>query len=54
MVGQQVPFLNAAFLLLSQPTKDFPKILPELPVQRLAAVLGDKHHVIFALPFRVT
>src|SRR6266508_2126520 len=53
VVHHQVPFLDPALLLLRQPTKNFPQVLPQFPVQRLPPALRYEHHVVLALPFRV-
>src|SRR5664280_1588683 len=53
VIRQQMPFLNPAFLLLRQFAEHLSQILPQFPIQRLPATLRDKHHMVFALPFRV-
>jgi hypothetical protein len=54
MIRQQMPLLDPAFLLRSQLAQDFPKMLSQLPVQRLSPALGNEHDVVFALPLGVT
>jgi hypothetical protein len=46
-------FLDPAFFLLGQLSENFPQMLSQRPLQRLAATLRDENHVVFALPFRV-
>jgi hypothetical protein len=54
MIGHQVPLLDPAFLLRGQILEHFTQMLPQLPVQLLAPVLGDKDHMVLAIPLRVT
>jgi hypothetical protein len=53
MVGQQVPFLNLAFLAPSKLMEYSAQVLPDLPKQRLLAVLRREHDMVLALPCRV-
>jgi hypothetical protein len=53
VIRQQMPLLNPAFLPRSQLADYFPKMLSQLPVQRLSPALGNEDDVIFALPFGV-
>jgi hypothetical protein len=53
MVGKQVPFLNAALLLLGQLAKHLAQMLAEAPVQHLSPALRYKNNVVPALPLRV-
>jgi RecG-like helicase len=46
MVGHQVAFLDPTLLLLGQPLEHFAQVFPQLNIQRFAATLGDKHHVM--------
>ena len=50
----QLPFFDLAFLLLGQLAENFPEVLPQLPVRRLAVELRNEHDVAFALPLGVT
>jgi hypothetical protein len=54
MIQQKMTFLDPAFLLLSQFSEYLPKMPSQLCIQRLPAVLGNEHDVVFALPFAVT
>src|ERR1700730_14323604 len=53
MVQQKMTFLDPAFLLLSQFSECLPKMPSQLCIQRLPAILGNEHDVVFALPFAV-
>src|SRR4029450_7953105 len=53
MVGHQMPLFDPALLLYCQSAEHFPEMLPQFPVQRLPAALGNEDHMIFALPFAV-
>src|SRR5262245_32524661 len=53
MIGEQMPFLDVALLLRGQLAEHLSQVLPQRAVERLAAALGDKHDVVFALPDRV-
>jgi hypothetical protein len=53
VIGRQMPFLDPAFLLLSQFAEQVPKMAPQLRIQRLPAAFGNEHNVVFALPFAV-
>jgi hypothetical protein len=52
MIGHQRPLFDPALFLFGQSSEHLPKVPPQLPVQR-AAALRDKHHMIFALPLGV-
>ena len=54
MIQHQVPFLYPALLLTSQLPQYFSKVLPQLFVQHFSSTLGNKYHMVFALPLRVT
>ena len=54
MIRHQVPFLDPALLLISQLAEHFSKVLPQLSVQYFSSTLGNKYHMVFALPLRVT
>jgi hypothetical protein len=45
MVGQKMPFFNAALLLLGQSSEHLAKIFAKAPIQHLAPTLGDKNNV---------
>jgi hypothetical protein len=53
MVGQKMPFFNAALLLLGQFSEHLAQMLAKAPVQHLAPAFGDKNNVILALPLGV-
>jgi hypothetical protein len=53
VIRHQVPFQNTTFFLFGQATKYFAKVRPQLHIQRLATTLGDKRHMVFALPYGV-
>ena len=54
MIDHQMPFLDPAFFLRRESLENFPKVLAQLAVKRLPAAFGNKHDVVFAVPFRVT
>ena len=43
MIGHQMPFLDPAFLLLSQFAEHLPEVAPQLRIQRLAAHEPEFH-----------
>jgi hypothetical protein len=51
VVAHKVPFLNPAFPPPGQTPEYFTKLLPQLSVQNLAAMVG-KNNVVLALPPR--
>jgi hypothetical protein len=51
MIRHQMPFNDLTALLLCQFMKYPPKVPPYLPKQLLTPPLGDKHNMIFAIPF---
>jgi hypothetical protein len=53
MVGQKMPFLDAAFLLLGQPSEHLAQMLAKATVQHFAQTFGNKNNVVLALPLRV-
>jgi hypothetical protein len=53
MVGQKMPFLNPALLLLGQFSQHLTQMPAQIPVQHFAPALRDKNNVVLALPFRV-
>jgi len=53
MIRQQVPLNDPALLLACQLVTNLSQRLPQLPIDRLATILGDKDHVILAIPPRV-
>ena len=46
MIRHQMAFLDPAFLLHRQSAKHLPEVLPQFPVKRLPAVLGNEHHMV--------
>jgi len=50
MVRHQMSFQNPTFLLSRQFMEDRSKLLSDLPENNLSAPLGDKNHVILAIP----
>jgi hypothetical protein len=53
MIWHQVPFNNLPLLLPGQGMEDFPQLTTRLPEQHFAPSLGDKHHMVFAVPSRM-
>jgi hypothetical protein len=53
MIQKHVPFLDPALPLKRELAKYLPQLRPQLTVLRLTPPLGNEHHVLFALPFRV-
>src|SRR5215472_6000226 len=53
--GSRCPssIFDPTLFLLGQLPQHFPQVPPQFSVQLLPAVLGDKHHMIFALPLRM-
>lgn len=51
MVGQQMPFLDAALLLARQFVEHTAQIPSQQPEQAPAATFRYEHHMIFAFPF---
>ena len=54
MAGQNVALLDATLFLLGQRSKHGAESLAHDAKERSSPVLGDKHDVVFALPFAVT
>jgi hypothetical protein len=54
VVSHQMSLLNPTLLLLRQVPEYLSQVLPQFRVQRLAATFRDEHHVVFALPLRMT
>src|SRR5207245_8568604 len=53
MVGHQVPFHDLALLLLGQSMEDWPQLTADSHKQHAAPPLGNKHNMVFAVPFRM-
>jgi hypothetical protein len=53
MVAEEVPFFDAALLLLCQPAEHLAQMLSQVAVKHLPAAFRDKYDVVLALPFRV-
>jgi hypothetical protein len=51
MVGHHMTFQNLAFFLPSQRMENRPEGPPGLPKQNFSPLFGDKHHMVFAIPF---
>jgi hypothetical protein len=49
MVSHQMAFYDLAFFLTSQLVQDRSELTPNLPIQCLATILGDKDNLVFAL-----
>ena len=49
VIWHQVAFYDLTFFLTSQLMKDGSELTPNLPIQRLAAIFGDKDNMVFAL-----
>jgi hypothetical protein len=54
MTRHEIAFLNPAFLLEGQFAEYLPKMPSKFHVERLSAALGNEHHMIFALPIRLS
>jgi len=54
VICHQMPFHYLAALLLSQLMEYRPQMLSQLAKHHFAPSLRDKHHMIFAIPSRVT
>jgi hypothetical protein len=54
MVDHQMPLFDPALFLTGQLAKNFAKVRPQLPIQRLAPLFRDEHDMVFAVPFCVT
>ena len=50
MIGEQVPFDDPTLFLPSQIVKNLSEHLSYLSVDRLAAILGNEHDMILAIP----
>lgn len=50
VVGHEVPFLDAALLLLRKRPEDRTEVPAQLSVEHLAPAFWDEDHVVFALP----
>ena len=48
VIRHEVTLFDPAFLLQRQ--LGIPEVLPQFSVEHLSAVLGNEHHVVFALP----
>ena len=53
LIRHEMAFFDRAFLLQRQLGEDIAEMRSQLPVQGLAAALGNKHNMIFALPLAV-
>src|ERR1043166_3825711 len=53
MICQQMPLHDPTFFLPGQLMKDPAQARSDLAIDRFASILGDKHHVILALPARM-
>ena len=53
MIQHEVTFFDPALLLQRQLAEHLSEMLPQFPIKYLPAVLGNEHHVVFALPLRV-
>ena len=51
VVGQDVPLLYSALLLLGQPSKDDAEFSSHDTKERSSPVFGDENNVVFAVPF---
>jgi len=54
VIGHQVPLLYPALFLRSQLAKYLSQVYAQLLVQGASSALGDKDHVVFAIPRRMT
>jgi hypothetical protein len=50
MIGHQVPLFDSALFLLRQFAEYLTQMPSQLPVQHFSSALGNKHHMVFALP----
>src|SRR6516164_9210259 len=53
VVQQQMPFVNLALFLPGQRVENRPEVRTEFRKQHLPPPLGDKHHMVFAVPLRM-
>ena len=53
VIRHEVTLFDPAFLLQRQLAKHIPQVLPQFSAERLPAVRGNEHHVVFALPLGV-
>src|SRR6185437_3835764 len=53
MIDHQVPFPNLTFLVPRQFPEQTAQVLAQRPVECLASVFRDEHHMIFAFPLRM-
>jgi hypothetical protein len=51
MIRKQMPFQNLTFFLLRQGMENLPSMASNLLKQSPPPPLGDKHHMVFAIPF---
>src|ERR1035441_1991678 len=53
MVGQKMPFLDAAFFLLGQLSEYLAQMPAQVSIQHFASALGYENNMVLALPLRV-
>ena len=53
MVGQKMPFFNAAFFLLGQLSEHLAQMPAQISIQYFPSAFRDKNNMVLALPLRV-